>query len=139
MPIPIATAQTLKRGEEILTLGYPSPDVQCVGQKATFGRVNALTGIKDDNRFIQVDLSVQPGNSGGPLMNTRGEVVGVVTSGLRRDRFQDVNYALKAEYIIRLLRAAGVTVPHGGRAQPMTMQEIVEQFENSVMLVIAGQ
>ena len=139
MPIPIAITQNVKRGEDILTLGYPSPGVQGIGQKATFGRVNALTGIKDDKRFIQVDLSVQPGNSGGPLLNLQGEVIGVVTSGLRRDQFQNVNYALKAEYVIRLLSDAGVAVPRGGKTHPMPMQEIVEMFEDSVMLVIAGK
>ena len=73
------------------------------------------------------------------LFRSQGEVIGVVTSGLRRDQFQNVNYALKAEYVIRLLSGAGVAVPRGGKTQPMTIQEIVEQFEDSVMLVIAGR
>ena len=137
-PIPLATTNPSKRGEEILTLGYPSPTVQGTQQKATFGRVNSLSGYGDDVRFIQVDLPIQPGNSGGPLINTRGEVVGIVTSQLRGN-YQNVNYALKVEYLVRLLNSAGIKPTGVGQAQPMQMEQIVERYQSAVVLVIAGQ
>ena len=137
-PIPLATTAPSKRGEEILTLGYPSPAVQGTQQKATFGRVNSLSGYGDDARFIQVDLPIQPGNSGGPLINTRGEVVGIVTSRLGGN-YQNVNYALKVEHLVRLLNSAGIKPTGVGQAQPMSMEQIVERYQSAVVLVIAGQ
>ncbi len=69
--------------------------------------MNALSGIKGDVRFFQVDIPVQLGNSGGPLINQRGEVIGIVTATL--DEFvalaqsgslpQNVNYAVKSTYV----------------------------------------
>lgn len=139
-PIPLAKNSSLKRGEEILTLGYPSPEVQGVQQKATFGRVNAVTGFADDGRFIQVDLPVQPGNSGGPLLNTKGEVVGIVTAQLRGD-YQNVNYALKVDYLFSLLKKIkGADFFTYDREPPQkNMELIVEMFQSSVVLVLAEQ
>ena len=136
--IPLALSNTAKRGEEILTLGYPSPTVQGTQQKATFGRVNSLSSYGDDARFIQVDLPIQPGNSGGPLINTKGEVVGIVTSRMG-SHYQNVNYALKVEYLVRLLNSAGIKPTGVGQAQPMSMEHIVERYQSAVVLVIAGQ
>lgn len=138
--IPLATNGHLKRGEEVLTLGYPSPEVQGVQQKATFGRVNAVTGFADDGRFIQVDLPVQPGNSGGPLLNTKGEVVGIVTAQLQ-GIYQNVNYALKVDYLFLLLKKVkGATFFTYDKEQPTKdMKLIVEMFQSSVVLIMAGQ
>jgi S1-C subfamily serine protease len=77
--LPVAEHFDLKRGDEVLTLGYPSPSLQGIQQKATFGKINASTGLGDDHRFVQVDVPIQPGNSGGPLLNNQGAVVGVTT------------------------------------------------------------
>jgi hypothetical protein len=50
----------------------------------TMGNVAALTGINDDNRFIQISAQVQPGNSRGPLLDLSGSVIGVIRSGMLR-------------------------------------------------------
>ncbi len=136
-PIPLALTDNIKRGEEVLTLGYPSPGVQGMQQKATFGRVNAITGFADDGRFIQVDLPIQPGNSGGPLLNTRGEVIGIVTSMLRGE-YQNVNYALKVGYLRILLRGLTIQLSKGNQTGQIPMEQIVECFQSSVVLLLAG-
>jgi S1-C subfamily serine protease len=139
MPIPLASTFNLRRGEDVLTLGYPDPGIQGVGQKATFGRVNANTGVQDDIRFAQVDLPIQPGNSGGPLLNTSGEVVGIVTSGLRdggKYQYQNVNYALKVDYLQRLLSGIPLPGKMSAATGPLSMTQIVERFEASVVMII---
>lgn len=139
-PIPLAAKFNQVRGEEVLTLGYPSPSVQGAEQKATFGRINATTGVQDDIRFTQVDLPIQPGNSGGPLMNTRGEVTGIITATIRESSgvsMQNVNYALKIDYLYPLLAQAAPEVrPAAGASR--TMPQLVESYEDSVMLLVVG-
>ena len=58
-----------------------------VEAKLTRGIVNARTGIGNDPRVYQVSVPLQGGNSGGPLINMRGEVVGVVASKLSAPRY----------------------------------------------------
>jgi S1-C subfamily serine protease len=135
-PMSLARAFNLKRGQEVMTLGYPNPELQGAQQKATFGRVNAPTGAKDDARLVQMDIPVQPGNSGGPLISDTGEVVGVVTARLRD--YQSVNYAVKIEYLWPLLAAVGAypnAPPQNGGSNSFT--QIAEDFIDSVALVMA--
>lgn len=136
--IPLAITASPKRGDEVLTLGYPSPEIQGVQQKAAFGRINATTGFSDDARFFQVDLPVQPGNSGGPLLNTKGEVIGIVTARLQGD-YQNVNYAVKVACLHQLLKEANIKIPYREiQPKPMPMDQIIQRFERSAVLIIAG-
>lgn len=145
---PMSHQFNAERGDEVFTLGYPLVSLQGQEQKATFGRVNALSGIKDDIRFTQIDVPVQPGNSGGPLFNRKGEVIGVVTATLDQlvalrasgSLPQNVNFAVKIDYVLPALR----TVAAGTPAQPRTRNDgsmeistVVRMREPSVVLVVA--
>ncbi len=144
--IPIVPAFESAKGEEVLTLGYPLIALQGQEQKATFGRVNALSGIGNDIRYVQIDTPIQPGNSGGPLLNSRGEVVGVVSATLNQVAAlkasgtlpQNVNYAVKVDYILPLLRAAKVDLLSGTvQRVKLEMSNIVALREKSVVLIVA--
>lgn len=98
-------------GAEVFAVGYPHPEVMGLQQKFTYGVVNSLTGIQDDPRMLQVQAPIQSGNSGGPLVNSHGEVVGIVSVKLKpnqgQDVVQNVNYAVKARYVQALLDDLG--------------------------------
>lgn len=145
-PLLIVPTDITNRGDEVFTLGYPLIAIQGQEQKATFGRVNALSGLKDDIRYLQVDVPVQPGNSGGPLIDARGQVIGVITATLDQlaalresgSLPQNVNYAVKADYVLPLVRrylpgAAGKT--GAGASRPMS--ELIKSSEDSITLIIA--
>lgn len=143
-PVPLAAAFAERRGEEVLTLGYPIVDVQGFEQKASFGRVNAHKGYKDDARFAQVDVPIHPGNSGGPLFNNKGEVVGIIAASLGRKTLeatgtipQNVSYVVKVDYLWPLLGKevprASLAGPAGGR---MEMPDVVAAREDSVMQIL---
>jgi len=68
------------KGARVIALGYPLVEIQGQEQKAYFGYINALIGVRDDPRFIQFDASIQPGNSVDPILNYRGQAVGIVAS-----------------------------------------------------------
>jgi S1-C subfamily serine protease len=103
-PLPMVTSSAVKLGQEVFTIGFPNPDLQGVEPKLTDGRISALTGLLDDASRFQISVPVQPGNSGGPLMNSRGEVVGVIVARLADWAAlqktgalpQNVNYASRA-------------------------------------------
>src|SRR5262249_11012728 len=77
----------------------------------------ALSGMKDDTRFLQTSTPIQPGNSGGPLLDSSGRVVGVVVAQLdamarmQTDRSvpQNVNFAIQSPIVINFLSVKGVT------------------------------
>lgn len=141
-PLPIGNSSAVVRADEVFTLGYPVVDIQGNAQKATFGRVNALSGIADDPKFIQIDVPVQPGNSGGPLISRDGSVVGVVTMTLDQINAlratgslpQNVNYAGKIDGAAPLLKSVAVRSRQGGGR---SLQMLVQDYEKSVVLVIA--
>ena len=127
---------------EILVAGFPDPTVLGRNPKISTGIVNALSGVRDDPRFIQISAPVQPGNSGGPLLSPSGRVVGVVASGLNSmDRMthggylpQTVNYAIKAEQILPLLKTASISLPKfGTRTSAGTKQ--VERAISAITLI----
>lgn len=95
----------LRTGESIVVLGYPLTGVLATGANLTVGNVSALAGLRDDSRYLQISAPVQPGNSGGPVVDASAHVVGIVTATLDSVRVaraigdipQNVNFALKAQ------------------------------------------
>ncbi len=146
-PLSLRVQHPLAKGEEVLTIGYPLVSLQGREPKATFGRVNALSGPAGDERFAQIDVPIQPGNSGGPLLDTQGRVVGIVTSMLAPAASlklagalpQNVNYALKSEHLYDLLLQ---NLSEGWHIQNLpparqSFTDLVSRAEASVVLVIA--
>jgi hypothetical protein len=147
-PLPLASATEIQRGMSVLTIGYPHPTVMGLESKVTDGIVNSLTGIRGDQRRFQISTPIQPGNSGGPLLSDRGNVLGVVVSklGMRfaevsGDLPNNVGYAIHAAR----LRALTETTPDLRNAagpsvglRPKERVLLVSQAEKSVVLVLAS-
>jgi S1-C subfamily serine protease len=142
----IARSGSVAVGDDVFTLGYPLPQLEGAEQKATFGHVNALSGIGDDIRFIQIDIPIQPGNSGGPLLDARGTVIGVITEELSPEKTyqasgalpQNVNYAVKVEYLLPLLSHEGVEAgPAISKAHPSKMSALIKSLRDSVVIVVS--
>ena len=94
-------------GSEVFTLGYPIADVMGDEVKFTDGKISSKTGIQGDVTVYQISVPIQPGNSGGPLFDSLGNLVGITSSGLNRDYFksENVNYAIKFSYLKALIDA----------------------------------
>lgn len=94
-------------GQDIFTMGYPQPELQGMTPKVTKGVISGLEGFMGDVSRYQIDASIQPGNSGGPVADENGYIVGVVVSYLKRGNNghlpQNVNYAIKKSYLMAFL------------------------------------
>ena len=112
-PLAISHKDSADLGDEVFTIGFPNIDMQGLEPKYTDGKISSLAGMRDDPSEYQISVPVQPGNSGGPLCDVNGEVVGIVVSRLNdlavlRESGtvpQNVNYAVKAKHALRLLQA----------------------------------
>ena len=97
----------VRAGDTIVAMGYPLAGLLATTANLTVGNVSALAGLGDDARYLQISAPVQPGNSGGPLLDESGHLVGIVTAKLNTafairitgDIPQNVNFALKAEVV----------------------------------------
>jgi len=77
--LPVIASRKARLGATVATVGFPDPGLQGFAPKLANGAIAALTGPRDDPRYFQISVPIQPGNSGGPLVNLAGEVVGINT------------------------------------------------------------
>ena len=102
----LAPARTAKVGEPLFAIGFPVSALLGSEPKLTEGTVSALSGMGGETSYLQITVPVQPGNSGGPLVNTQGFIAGIVSARISDLPFlmatgmvaQNVNYAVKADY-----------------------------------------
>ena len=72
----------MKLGGTVAKVGFPDIGLQRFSPKLAKGEIASLSGIQDDPRYFQISVPVQPGNSGGTLVDERGNVVGIVSAKL---------------------------------------------------------
>ena len=112
IPYSIIYSTMVSVGQEVFTLGFPLGDILGKSVKLSTGTINSLYGIQDDPRMFQINNPVQPGNSGGPLFNSKGEIIGIVVASLNAKYFyentsyipQNVNFAIKSDYLLNLIK-----------------------------------
>lgn len=110
--LPIAEEE-MDLGVDVMAVGYPRASVQGIEPKVTKGIISSKRGLQDDDTRYQTDASIQPGNSGGPLADSTGRVVGVIVSTLLGSSKtdvapQNVNYAVKSTELAAFLRSRKV-------------------------------
>jgi S1-C subfamily serine protease len=112
-PLVFRDAPPVRRGEYVITYGFPLSGLLSSGPSLTTGNISALAGLRDNPANFQISAAVQPGNSGGPLFDSRGNVIGVVVSKLNAARVaqltggdipQNVNFAVKGTEVLAFLR-----------------------------------
>jgi|JI6StandDraft_1071083.scaffolds.fasta_scaffold76944_3 hypothetical protein len=147
----ISPSDFVRKGEAVITIGFPNVGLQGFDPKVTEGIVSSLAGIKGEPNSFQISVPLQPGNSGGPLLDATGSVIGIVTSKLNAEAMlkssgtlpEAVNYAVKSNYLWELIRtepniraSIGNTSPASDKRSRLGFAEIVERAEKSIVLVI---
>jgi len=142
------SSRDLVLGQEVVVLGFPLASILDNELRVTEGILSGLTGLRGDRARFTITAPIQPGNSGGPVINRQGEVVGVVVSVLsnagsieRGDPVpQNVNFGIRPE-ILRMLLSDPTEVaprPMGGKGNrtELSTAGIVEAAGNAVVQVL---
>jgi len=109
--------RSIHSGDSVVAIGYPYHGLLTSDFTVSTGIVNSLSGLLNDTRFLQISAQVQPGNSGGPLLDTGGNVVGVVSAKINALKFakvtgdipQNINFAIKTGAVRDFLDNSAVT------------------------------
>lgn len=133
----LASSRQVNKGDKVFTIGFPVTDILGVEAKYTEGSISSMSGLKNEPIAYQITVPIQPGNSGGPLVNDEGQVVGVITSSAAAMQFfdysgslpQNINWAVKSDYLMPLLELN--IMPRSSKTKSQAMQAV----ENSVCLV----
>lgn len=125
-------------GLDVYAIGFPNPDLQGTEVKITKGVISSRKGFNNDDTRFQIDAAIQPGNSGGPLCDASGKLVGVIVSALNAVHMaketgsipQNVNYAIKNAELAVFLRSRSIKTDvkpaaGGGEAQPSTLRHAI--------------
>ena len=146
--IVLGDSSSVKTGDRVFTYGFPLVDLLGDAEpRYSEGFINSLSGISNDPRLFQVSIPIQPGNSGGPVFNEKGELIGIATSSIDSVQTQkvfgtipqNVNFAIKSSYIKSLLpnlpdafiRDKGIVVVPGEEVG------FKERVKNDIVLVEA--
>lgn len=104
--LPLADSDAAQLGQDVRAVGYPLSDVLGTGVKVTRGTISGILQ-QDGQKQLQIDAAVNPGNSGGPVVNSLGEVVGVASAKLNGLEVQRVGFCVPANLVRAMLKQQG--------------------------------
>lgn len=123
--------------ENLHVLGYPLSDVLSASVRVTSGSVSALNAFELDDGLIQISAPIQPGNSGGPVIDDDGSVVGVAVGILNRSSAQNVNFAISGatsrDFLDR--RAIAYSLSSERAAIPESLPDVIERAAEATVQV----
>jgi S1-C subfamily serine protease len=145
-PLPIAASRSAHLGGTVATVGFPDPTLQGFSPKLAKGEIASLSGAGDDPRYFQISVPVQPGNSGGALVDDRGNVIGIVSAKLDASVAlaasgalpENVNYAVKSSLLLSFLESTPDV--SAKLKEPITIdrkfEDVVKSAQDAAVLVL---
>jgi S1-C subfamily serine protease len=136
-------ASAVNSGDQVVAIGYPLHGLLTSDMTVTTGIISSLAGLHNDTRFLQISAPVQPGNSGGPLHDSSGNVVGVVSAKLDALRMvkatgdipQNVNFAIKTGALRDFLDNSAVPYQTADAGSEMKTADIASAARTYTMLI----
>lgn len=136
----------IKIGQEVITLGFPLTDYLGSTARLSNGLINSKFGLQEDPRTYQISNPLQPGNSGGPLFNLKGELVGIVVSSLNAAYFlyntgtvpQNVNFAIKSDYLRTLMKSSDIKITYNVTKEnnELKVENLVEKIDKYIFMIV---
>ena len=136
--IPYQLLTTIKdTGTSIFTMGFPVAEYMGEEVKVTDGIISSKTGFQGDIVTYQISAPIQPGNSGGPLFDKNGCLIGITNALLRGG--ENVGYAIKSSYLCNLIESAPVQIqiPSDTSLQEVALPEQIKVLSQCVVFIKA--
>jgi TPR repeat protein len=145
-PLPITSSRAVKLGNTVSTIGFPNTGLQGFEPKLAKGEIASLSGVQDDPRYFQISVPCQPGNSGGALVDGRGNVIGVVAAKLNPATAfattgalpENVNYAIKSSFLLGFLKSVPEVSAklQDANTEDRKFEDIIDSLEKASVLVL---
>ena len=131
------SSRVLDIGEEVFALGYPLTNFMGKDIKFTDGKISSKTGYDGDIANYQTTTPIQPGNSGGPLFDYNGNLIGINASRLTFENTQNVSYSIKSSYLKNLIDVLPVRIklPNNKDIQDLKLTEKIKIISDYVVLI----
>ena len=134
----------VKGGEDVIVAGFPYGVMFSKTIKVTKGIVSSTRGVGDDSGQFQIDAAVQPGNSGGPIYDRYGNIVGVVVAQLNKFKMaksigslpENVNFGIKASTVSQFLNTSGVITNWAKRTNPVSNEKLFDIASKQTVMVV---
>jgi hypothetical protein len=143
--LPVASSRPMRMGATVATIGFPDVALQGFAPKLAKGEIAAISGFRDDPRYFQISVPVQPGNSGGALVGDRGNVVGVVCAKLNAIAAilatgavpENVNYAVKSTFLLGFLESAPEVTARLKKENTRTrkLDDVIQSAQEAAVMV----
>jgi len=125
-------------GEEVFVLGYPMTDTMGEEVKLTNGIISARTGFQGNPSNYQISAPIQPGNSGGPMFNRNGQVIGIVVA--KHTEADNASYAIKISCLQNLIESSiGKNIfPNNNTISSLPLNKQVSAIKNYVYYIMCS-
>lgn len=129
------TSRMADVGEDVFVLGYPLTQTMGDEIKLTNGIISSRTGFQGDVSLYQMSAPIQPGNSGGPMFDSKGNVIGIVVA--HHKGAENVGYAIKTSYLRMLIETSGIDIPFpkNNTISSLSLAEKVKRVKNFIFYV----
>lgn len=128
--------KTAEVGSDVFTLGYPLIDKMGTEIKVTSGIISSSTGYQGNKETYQITAPIQPGNSGGPLFNSKGEVIGITNAKLKGA--ENASYAIKAIFLNNLITNEGVSFNNSSdyiNVSTLSLPQKIQILKNNIFII----
>jgi len=143
LPVKFRDGKGIRAADGVVAMGYPYAGILATSPQVTIGSVTALAGIGDDSRYLQISAPIQPGNSGGPLFDLSGNVVGTNTLTMNALAIaeitgsipQNVNFSIKSGVVREFLDSKGLSYQTAGSTAKLDPADVGEIGTKSVVMI----
>ena len=129
-------SEDVNGGEEIVVAGYPLGNMVSDTIKVTKGIVSATRGMDNNFSQFEIDAVIRKGNSGGPIYDKRGNIVGVAVSRLSVNRTDTINFGIKGSTVKQFLSANDVPTTWANRVQRIDTQDLYKIASKQTVMVV---
>jgi S1-C subfamily serine protease len=128
-------SERLHPGESVIVVGFPLTGLLTSDPIVTTGIISALAGPRDDRHLLQISAPIQPGNSGGPLLDQSGRIIGVIVSSLSTLKLakatgaipENINFAVNGDNAQVFLKAQGIRVEAAPPSEPLSTAAVADR------------